>query len=116
MTLAIVDLFSKLARAALLPHSLQRLDAAKRATFGSWREKSESTAEWLPSCVRCVRSCIATLTPLDLHNDSLDVLHTLAFDMRINCVGMLLKQTIHGSSTLTSVRSTTPPGLSLKPR
>ena len=40
-----------------------------------------------------------TLTPLDLHNDSVEILQTLAFDMRINCMALLLKQCIEGNAT-----------------
>ena len=40
-----------------------------------------------------------TLTPLDLHNDSVEILQTLAFDMRINCMALLLKQCIEGNVT-----------------
>ena len=43
------------------------------------------------------RGCIVTLTPLDLHSDSLELLQTLAFDMRINCMALLLKQSIEGT-------------------
>ena len=55
MVLHVIELFSRLVRAALLPHSLSKLDERTRATYGVWRHNDASPAGWLPSCVRCVR-------------------------------------------------------------
>lgn len=42
-----------------------------------------------------------SLTPLDLPSDSgLAILQDLAFDMRTNCMGILLKQAIEGNLKL----------------
>ena len=55
MVLHVIDLYSKLVRAALLPHSLSKLDEQVRGELGVWRLNDTSPAGWLPSCVRCVR-------------------------------------------------------------
>ena len=44
----------------------------------------------------CYRACALSVAGLDLPNESMEVLQQLAFDMRANCMTLLLKQAVEG--------------------
>ncbi|XP_029647749.1 exocyst complex component 2-like isoform X1 [Octopus sinensis] len=91
----VITFFANLVRAAFLPESLENLPREEREKYGIWPEnKQEIPFAWLPHCVRCVRSCVSSLTNLDLPTDSTDLIQELAFDMRTHCMFTLLKQAI----------------------
>jgi len=98
---SLIVLFSRMLRAAFLPHSLKALTDKQRPMYGVWRDNTEDAPiAWLPVCVRCVRSCVLGLVGLELPSECTQVLQELAFDMRVSCMQTLLQQTIHDVSTL----------------
>ncbi|GAB1601968.1 exocyst complex component 2-like isoform X1 [Argonauta hians] len=91
----VITFFANLVRAAFLPESLENLPKDQREKYGIWPEnKKDIPFAWLPHCVRCVRSCVSSLTNLDLPTDSTDLIQELAFDMRTHCMLTLLRQAI----------------------
>ncbi|XP_064599052.1 exocyst complex component 2-like [Liolophura sinensis] len=90
-----VRFFTNMIRAAFLPESLENLPKEDRMKFGIWpSDKRDIPGTWLPHCVRYIRSCVSSLSKLDLPSDSLEIINELAFDMRTNCMVTLLKQAI----------------------
>lgn len=90
-----IGLFSNLVRAAFLPHTLpEKLSADDITKYGQWEDCKDIPGAWLPSCVRHIRNCVASLSYLDLPGDSPTIINDLAFDMRTNCMFTLLRQAI----------------------
>ena len=87
MVLTTIELFSGLLRAAVLPHTLDRI-SIQRQTYGSWPSQGlDGVGPWLPHCLRYVRSTYSALIKLDLPGEALDIVANLIFDLRyIVCV------------------------------
>lgn len=91
----VINFFTNLVRAAFLPESLENLPHPEREKYGIWPEsKQDLPFAWLPHCVRCVRSCVSSLSSLDLPSVSTELIQELAFDMRTHCMFTLLEQAI----------------------
>ncbi|XP_033207130.1 exocyst complex component 2 [Belonocnema kinseyi] len=54
---------------------------------------SKVDAHWLLHCLRCIRQMYASLIHLDLPSDALDIFGNFIFDLRIQCLVSLFKQT-----------------------
>lgn len=91
IVLAIMEMFCKTLRAAIIPHTLDK--NYDKATFGSWAQSdTELVKPWLPACLRHVRATYAILIKLDLPNEALDIVFTFILDLRIYCMNILFKQ------------------------
>ncbi|XP_052817552.1 exocyst complex component 2-like [Mya arenaria] len=95
MVSSTIKYFSNLVRGAFLPASLETLGAEERRQYGVWSETHNVSGSWLPHCVRYVRSCVSGLSGLELPGDSTELLQELAFDMRTQCMEVLLTQATH---------------------
>ncbi|XP_063241728.1 exocyst complex component 2 [Bacillus rossius redtenbacheri] len=81
-----IDLLCGLLRAAILPHTLDRMSPL-RPGLGVWPAPgADSLGPWLPHCLRCVRSTYAGLIRLDLPGEALDIVGCLIFDLRLHCM------------------------------
>lgn len=99
----VVNFFTNLVRATFLPDSLEKLPQQEREKYGIWPEnKQDLPFAWLPHCVRCVRSCVSSVSSLDLPSDSIELMQELSFDMRTHCMFTLLKQAITDVKSLHS--------------
>ncbi|KAH3776747.1 hypothetical protein DPMN_178179, partial [Dreissena polymorpha] len=102
MVSSLVKYFSNLIRAAFLPKSLATIPADTRKEYGAWSDSQDVSGAWLPHCVRYVRSCASSLCSQDLPGDCHDMIQELAFDMRTNCLKLLLNQAINDVRCLDS--------------
>jgi len=92
MVLAAIELFSGLLRAAVLPHTLDRM-SIQRQTYGTWPSQGmEAVVPWLPRCLRCIRATYSSLIRLDLPGEVLDIVAILIFDLRLHCMSTLFQQ------------------------
>ncbi|XP_023727524.1 exocyst complex component 2 [Cryptotermes secundus] len=92
MVLTTIELFSGLLRAAVLPHTLDRM-SIQRQTYGTWPSQGmEGVGPWLPRCLRYVRSTYSSLIRLDLPGEALDIVAILIFDLRVHCMSTLFQQ------------------------
>nr|CAD7410779.1 unnamed protein product [Timema cristinae] len=82
MVLAPIELLSGLLRAAILPHTLDRMSPL-RTSYGMWPPQGlEGVGPWLPHCLRYIRSTYTSLIRLDLPNEALTIIASLIFDLR----------------------------------
>lgn len=82
MVLTAIELFSGLLRAAVLPHTLDRM-SIQRQTYGTWASQGmEAVVPWLPHCLRYIRATYISLIRLDLPGEVLDIVANLIFDLR----------------------------------
>jgi hypothetical protein len=82
MVLTAIELFSGLLRAAILPHTLDRM-SIQRQTYGTWPSQGmEAVVPWLPRCLRYIRATYSSLIRLDLPGEVLDIVAILIFDLR----------------------------------
>lgn len=92
MVLTTIELFSGLLRAAILPHTLDRM-SIQRQTYGTWPSQGlEGVGPWLPHCLRYIRSTYSSLIRLDLPGEALDIVANLIFDLRLHCMSTLFQQ------------------------
>ncbi|KDQ71568.1 exocyst complex component 2 [Zootermopsis nevadensis] len=92
MVLTTIELFSGLLRAAVLPHTLDRM-SVQRQTYGTWPSQGmEGVGPWLPHCLRYVRSTYSSFIRLDLPGEALDIIAILIFDLRLHCMSTLFQQ------------------------
>nr|CAD7446431.1 unnamed protein product [Timema bartmani] len=92
MVLAPIELLSGLLRAAILPHTLDRMSPL-RTSYGMWPPQGlEGVGPWLPHCLRYIRSTYTSLIRLDLPNEPLAIIASLIFDLRLHCMSTLFQQ------------------------
>ncbi|PSN46362.1 Exocyst complex component 2, partial [Blattella germanica] len=83
MVLTAIELFSGLLRAAILPHTLDRM-SVQRQTYGTWPSQGlEGVGPWLPHCLRYVRSTYKL-------NRKLNYVFILHY--RLHCMSTLFQQ------------------------
>lgn len=68
-------------RGAILPHTLDKT-SADRASYMWPSLRGDTLSDWLPHCLRYVRSAYSLLISLDLPNEALDCVAKLVFDLR----------------------------------
>lgn len=92
MVLESIERFTNLLRAAVLPHTLDRM-SPQRQSYGVWPSHGqESVVPWLPHCLRYVRATYSALIRLDLPGEALDIIGSLIFDLRFHCMSTLFQQ------------------------
>nr|CAD7571838.1 unnamed protein product [Timema californicum] len=92
MVLAPIELLSGLLRAAILPHTLDRMSPL-RTSYGMWPPQGlDGVGPWLPHCLRYIRSTYTSLIRLDLPNEALTIIASLIFDLRLHCMSTLFQQ------------------------
>lgn len=82
LVLMTMELFAGLVRAAVLPHTLDRMSAG-RVSLGQWPIRGPAImGPWLPQCLRNIRILYSTLIQLDLPGEALDIVSQTILDMR----------------------------------
>lgn len=94
MVLDVTNRMCNLLRAALLSHTLNTLHLQQLANLGCWpkSQTGEVLRGWLPSCIRSIRQCYSSILKLDLHEDILNVIQQLLFDLRVFTMTTLFTQ------------------------
>lgn len=70
-----------LLRGAILPHTLDR-QSPDKANYMWPTLRGDVLSDWLPHCLRFVRSAYSMLIGLDLPGEALDIVSKLVFDLR----------------------------------
>lgn len=90
IVMTVIGLMCGLLRGAILPHTLDRQSADK--TNYMWPTlRGDVLSDWLPHCLRFVRSTYSMLIGLDLPGEALDIVSKLVFDLRLYCMTTSLK-------------------------
>ncbi|XP_044741361.1 exocyst complex component 2 [Chrysoperla carnea] len=101
MILSVIETFCKYVREAVLPHTIDKKSLtatsssspSQPTTSLAWPVlELDSITEWLPHCLRYVRSSYTMLIKLDLPGEALDIVATLVQDLRMHTLSSLFKQ------------------------
>uniref|UniRef100_A0A1B6DWI3 Exocyst complex component 2 n=1 Tax=Clastoptera arizonana TaxID=38151 RepID=A0A1B6DWI3_9HEMI len=91
IVMSLITLVSGLFRGAILAHTLDKHNPDK-ASYSWPNLRSDILSDWLPHCLRHIRSAYSMLIGLDLPSDALDIIGTLVFDLRLYCMTTQLRQ------------------------
>lgn len=86
IVLTIMDSFSKLLRASIVPHTISKT--------GSVWSSLDAITEWLPGCLRQLRATYLILIRLDLPSDALDIVLKVIVDLKIHCIAVMFSAKI----------------------
>uniref|UniRef100_A0A1B6LCB4 Exocyst complex component 2 n=2 Tax=Cicadellinae TaxID=33370 RepID=A0A1B6LCB4_9HEMI len=90
IVMSVISMMCGYLRGAILPHTLDK-QSPDRAKFVWPTLRGDVLSEWLPHCLRYVRSAYSLLIGLDLPGEALDSLSKLVFDLRLYCLTSALK-------------------------
>lgn len=100
IVLHVIEHFSHLIRAAILPHTIQR-NCQQRQNYGIWSNSGfEIVILWLSHCFRYVHTCYGNLVRIDLPSAVLDIYLSLLSDLRFHCVSTVFQQAADSISLL----------------
>ncbi|XP_014664273.1 PREDICTED: exocyst complex component 2-like isoform X2 [Priapulus caudatus] len=89
----VLEMYCNLLRAALVPNSLKSAGAGSAQQLVGWQTThQEMYTDWIPHCVRYVRSCYSSLRAMDLAGDLTGIVERLVSDMRIQCMAALFQK------------------------
>lgn len=94
MILGGIRYFCNLIRAAVIPQTFNKKGSEDVVEYGDWGHDGKKVGQWLPQCLRDIRSSYHTLIQLDLPSQALDIVKTLTTDMRIQCLQMIFQTVI----------------------
>ncbi|KAG8251773.1 Exocyst complex component 2 [Homalodisca vitripennis] len=90
IVMSVISMMCGYLRGAILPHTLDKQNP-DRAKYIWPTVRGDVLSEWLPHCLRYVRSAYSLLIGLDLPGEALDSLAKLVFDLRLYCLTTALK-------------------------
>lgn len=79
--MSVISMMCGYMRGAILPHTLDK-QSPERASYVWPNLRGDVLSDWLPHCLRYVRSAYALLIGLDLPSEALDCVAKLVFDLR----------------------------------
>ncbi len=89
MILGGIRYFSNLIRAAVIPQTFKKGEDV--VEYGDWSHDAKKVGQWLPVCLRSVRTTYSSLIDLDLPSQALDIVQALTTDLRIQCLQVIFQ-------------------------